>query len=157
MSAPRWPSNGRRHGTGATCQPQQMPISRFGITRTGRDGDDGPGTPDEETGGPHRLRRQTAQAAQPDRVAERDVDHLRDVLRSPDGVVPLLCGLWWLLDVQRPRKGSVPAVRGRKTRRLALVRRFLGRITWLSFIFLVAASCGTIITLAATGKLQGGN
>lgn len=34
-----------------------------------------------------------------------------------------------------------------------MVRRFLGRIFWRSFMLFVAASCGAVITLAATGKL----
>lgn len=34
-----------------------------------------------------------------------------------------------------------------------MVKRFLGRIFWPSFVLLVAASCGAIITLAATGRL----
>ncbi|MFG2135749.1 hypothetical protein [Streptomyces sp. NPDC048650] len=50
-------------------------------------------------------------------------------------------------------QGAVPAPRGRNIGADQVVKRFLGRIAWPSFVLIVTGLCGLIITLAATGKL----
>lgn len=34
-----------------------------------------------------------------------------------------------------------------------MVKRFLGRIFWPTFVFVVAASCGLVIGLSVTGNM----
>ncbi|MFF8783955.1 hypothetical protein [Streptomyces sp. NPDC015125] len=49
-------------------------------------------------------------------------------------------------------QGAVPALRGQNIGADQVVKRFLGRIAWPSFVLIVTGLCGLIITLAATGK-----
>lgn len=150
MFAQRWPSSGRKRGTGAPCRPQQMPISSFGITRTGQRCDHDPEAPEEEAaGGPYQVR---VQGPQPDRLAELLGRHLRYVLRPADGGAQTAQATGAAQRATTARRFGVPSARA-GSRRMEMVRRFLGRIFWASFVLFTAASCGAVITLAATGKL----
>lgn len=68
-------------------------------------------------------------------------------------LVPRMLRVLRVPNVQGHLQGRVSRVCGREEGADSMVKRFAGRIAWLTFVMGSAALCGLIIAAALTGNL----